>query len=112
MVRLARETSIVTKQIQPLVREMQTTVANGVKEMNQFTREQVDLLTPRIQAMNQGIRIQLEGAQTIRAESDHLSTSSTETATQVQQTFYDIDQALEKLDRVVQQLQHEVSVFG
>jgi hypothetical protein len=111
IVKLASETATVSKKIQPIVREMQSAVSNGVKEMNNFTSDHVEMLTPRIQMVNQGMKAQLAGAQTISSAIDQLSTSSTETANYLKRTLDDTNTALEQLNGAVRRLQQEIAVL-
>jgi hypothetical protein len=111
IVKLATETATVTRKIQPIVREMQTAVSSGVKEMNNFTSEHVEAITPHLQMVRQGMKAQLEGAQTISSAIAQLSTSSAQTANYLKHTLDDTNSALEQLSRAVQQLQQEVAVL-
>ncbi|WP_416666679.1 methyl-accepting chemotaxis protein [Egbenema bharatensis] len=111
IVKLATETATVTRKIQPIVREMQTAVSSGVREMNNFTSEHVEAIAPHLQMVHQGMKAQLEGAQTISSAIAQLSTSSAQTANYLKHTLDDTNSALEQLNRAVQQLQQEVAVL-
>ncbi|MGK7872157.1 MAG: methyl-accepting chemotaxis protein [Xenococcaceae cyanobacterium] len=106
---LANETAMTTQKIQPIVQEMQSAVSTGVMEMNKFTSEHVQTLTPRIEVVNQGIKAQVEGAQNISSAIVQLSTSSEQTANYLRHTLSDTNSALEQLNEAVQSLQREVT---
>ncbi|MCA1990604.1 MAG: methyl-accepting chemotaxis protein [Coleofasciculus sp. S288] len=109
IVQLSSKTAVATTKIQQIVKEMHSAVSTGVREMNHFTNEHVEALTPRIQMVNQGIKAQLEGAHTISSAIVQLSQSSTQTANYLRHTLQDTNSALEQLNEAVQKLQREVS---
>lgn len=112
IVQLSSKTAVATTKIQQIVKEMHSAVSTGVREMNHFTNEHVEALTPRIQMVNQGIKAQLEGAHTISSAIVQLSQSSTQTANYLRHTLKDTNSALEQLNEAVQKLQQEVSELG
>ena len=125
--RLADQTAVATLDIESTVKDMQSAVSTGVMEMDKFTKEvstsvedvrkisqqlveiiaQVQSLTPRFEAVSQGMDNQAQSAQQISETMSQLSEVSQETADSLHQT----NSALEKLHESVGKLQQEISRF-
>jgi methyl-accepting chemotaxis protein len=120
--RLADQTAVATLDIEHMVKDMQSAVANGVMEMDKFTQEvgqgvdnirdinhqtvgvidQVQSLIPQFQVVSQGIDNQAQGAQQIREAMEQLSDVSQQTALALRDTNH----ALEQLNEASQRLQN------
>ena len=125
--RLADQTAVATLDIDQMVREMQTSVSAGVMEMDKFTDQvrrgveaagrisqqlgliiqQVQELTPRFEAVNQGMRSQSSGAQQISEAMVHLTEAARTTAGSIQA----FNQATADLHEAVRGLREEVARF-
>ncbi len=125
--RLADQTAIATIDIEQMVKEMQSAVSMGVMEMDKFSQEvtqgvqsvgqiitqlgtvieQVQDLTPRFDAVNQGMELQSEAAQQISTSMVQLSQTSRQTA----EALESIKGAIGDLTRAEQDLQREISRF-
>jgi methyl-accepting chemotaxis protein WspA len=125
--RLADQTAVATLDIEHMVKEMQSSVSSGVMEMDKFTKEversvqdirtvslqisktieQVQSLTPRFSAVNQGMEAQSEGAQQISYAMAQLSEASNQTAS----TIREINSIVSGLDEAAQLLREEISRF-
>jgi methyl-accepting chemotaxis protein WspA len=125
--RLADQTAVATLDIEQMVKEMQSAVSTGVMEMDKFTREvergvedvntislqlgqiicQVQELTPRFEAVNQGMEMQTQGSQQISEAMVQLSESSIQTA----DSLREINRAIEQLNNAAQGLHREISRF-
>jgi methyl-accepting chemotaxis protein WspA len=126
--RLADQTAVATLDIEHMVKEMQSSVSSGVMEMDKFTKEversvhdirtvslqisqtieQVQSLTPRFSAVNQGMEAQSEGAQQISYAMAQLSEASNQTAS----TIREINSIVSGLDEAAQLLREEISRFN
>jgi len=125
--RLADRTAVATLEIEQMVKEMQSSVATGVMEMDRFTQqvgsnvdrvgkiggqialviEQVQSLTPRFEEVSQSMEQQFEGAQQISTAIAQLSESSQQTVQSLQET----NLAVNQLDDAAQGLQGVVAQF-
>lgn len=125
--RLADQTAIATIDIEQMVKEMQSAVSMGVMEMDKFSQEvsqgvgsvgsiitqlgtvieQVKDLTPRFNAVNQGMELQSEAAQQISHSMVQLNQTSQQTA----DSLSSIKGAIADLTRAEQDLQREISRF-
>jgi methyl-accepting chemotaxis protein WspA len=125
--RLADQTAIATIDIEQMVKEMQSAVSMGVMEMDKFSQEvsqgvgsvgsiitqlgtvieQVQDLTPRFDAVNQGMELQSESAKQISDSMVQLSQTSRQTADSLES----IKGAIADLTRAEQDLQREISRF-
>lgn len=125
--RLADQTAVATLDIEQMVKEMQSAVATGVMEMDKFTKEvgrgvedirdigfqtariieQVQSLTPRFEAVNQGMEAQSQGAGQISEAMIQLSETSSQTANALRE----INKAIEQLNLAAQDLRQEISRF-
>ncbi len=125
--RLADQTAIATIDIEQMVKEMQSAVSMGVMEMDKFSQEvsqgvgsvgtiitqlgtvieQVQDLTPRFDAVNQGMELQSEAAKQISGSMVQLSQTSRQTADSLES----IKGAIADLTRAEQDLQREISRF-
>ncbi len=125
--RLADQTAIATVDIEQMIKEMQCAVSTGVMEMDKFAREvrqgvtevgniteqvglvivQVQQLTPRFDAVNQGMEMQFQGAQQISEAMTQLSNTSNQTADSLQE----INRVIEHLNQAEQSLRREVMQF-
>ncbi len=125
--RLADQTAIATVDIEQMIKEMQSAVSTGVMEMDKFAREvrqgvadvgkitvqvgqvieQVQDLTPRFDAVNQGMEMQFQGAQQISEAMIQLSNASTQTADSLQE----INRVIDHLNQAEQNLRREVMQF-
>jgi methyl-accepting chemotaxis protein WspA len=125
--RLADQTAIATIDIEQMVKEMQSAVSMGVMEMDKFSQEvtqgvqsvgtiitqlgtvieQVQDLTPRFDAVNQGMELQSEAAKQISRSMVQLSQTSRQTA----EALESIKGAIGDLTRAEQDLQREISRF-
>ncbi|OUL37546.1 methyl-accepting chemotaxis protein [Nostoc sp. T09] len=125
--RLADQTAVATLDIEQMVKQMQSSVSTGVMEMDKFAAEvgqsvedvanistqvgqiieQVQDLTPRFEAVNQGMETQSQGAQQISDAMTQLSNTSVQTAASLR----DINQAIAQLNKVAQGLRQETTRF-
>ena len=125
--RLADQTAVATYDIEKMVKEMQSAVAAGVMSMDKFSEEarrgieeirevathlaqiihQVQTLTPRFQAVNEGMHAQAAGALQI---SDTL-TQLTEAARQTAESLRQSNLAIEHLNGAARGLQASVARF-
>ena len=125
--RLSDQTAIATRDIEYMVKEMQTSVSSGVMEMDKFAEgvrrevgevetisnqlasiiDQVRTLGPRFEGVNQGMKSQVEGAQQISEAMSQLSTA----AEQTKESLSEYKRVTEQLNAAVQNLQNEVSRF-
>lgn len=125
--RLADQTAIATLEIEKMVKEMLSSVATGVMEMDRFSQEvtenatnigkigeqisliiaQVESLAPQFETVTMGMSAQAESAQQICSAMAQLDDSSQQTAESVKDT----NQAIGQLSEVVQDLQLEVANF-
>ncbi|MBW4559597.1 MAG: methyl-accepting chemotaxis protein [Mojavia pulchra JT2-VF2] len=125
--RLADQTAVATLDIEQMVKQMQSSVSTGVMEMDKFATEvgrsvedvanistqvgqiieQVQDLTPRFEAVNQGMETQSQGAQQISDAMTQLSSTSVQTAASLRE----INNAIAQLNQVAQGLRQEISRF-
>jgi len=120
--RLADQTAVASLEIEQTVREMQTSVAAGVMEMDKFTGEvmhgvgavseigvqmgriieQVKVLTPRFDLVNEGMQAQSSGARQISDAMIQLSEGARKTSESLRQ-FNDATAQLKEAARGLQQ---------
>jgi len=125
--RLSDQTAIATKDIEYMVKEMQSSVSSGVMEMDKFTEgvrrgveyidkigeqlsgiiDLVKALGPQFEVVNKGMRMQVEGAQQISEAMGQLSI----TAEQTKESLTEYKRVTEQLNNAVSILQQEVSKF-
>ncbi len=125
--RLADQTAVATLEIEQMVKQMQSSVSNGVMQMDRFNQqvssnvdlvskisgqiatviEQVQSLTPRFEEVSQSMSQQFEGAQQISTAIAQLSEASQQTVQSLQET----NRAVEQLYDAAQGLQGVVSQF-
>lgn len=125
--RLADQTAVATFDIERMVKEMQSAVAAGVMGMDRFSEEvrrgadeirhvsaqlaqiinQVQTLTPRFQAVNEGMHAQASGAEQISDTLDQLSQAAQQTADSLRRS----NQAIEQLNGAALGLQTSVARF-
>ncbi|WP_413174257.1 methyl-accepting chemotaxis protein [Anabaena azotica] len=125
--RLADQTAVATIDIEQMVKQMQSSVSTGVMEMDKFAAEvgrsvedvrnistqlgeiieQVQDLTPRYEAVSQGMEAQSQGAIQISDAMSQLSSNSVQTAASLRE----INQAISQLNQVAQGLRQEMSRF-
>jgi methyl-accepting chemotaxis protein len=125
--RLSDQTAIATKDIEYMVKEMQSSVSSGVMEMDKFTEgvrrnveaveiigdqlgdiiDQARKLGPQFEVVNEGMHMQVEGAQQISEAMNQLSTA----AEQTRDSLSEYKRVTEQLNSAVQVLQNEVSRF-
>lgn len=125
--RLSDQTAIATKDIEYMVREMQSSVSSGVMEMDKFAEavrrgvedveaisnqlgfiiDRVKALSPQFETVNEGMHMQVEGAQQISEAMSQLSTA----AEQTKDSLSEFKHVTEQLNSAVQVLQNEVSRF-
>ncbi len=125
--RLADQTAVATQDIEYVVREMQSSVASGVMEMDRFAEQvrkgvgevagvgdeltriidQVRNLGPEFGTVEQWMQNQSQGAEQISESMVQLS----QTAEQTKESLHEFKQATEQLNQAVQGLQSEVSRF-
>ncbi|MGC1305915.1 MAG: methyl-accepting chemotaxis protein [Phormidesmis sp.] len=125
--RLADQTAIATLDIENMVKEMLSSVSSGVMEMDKFSQEveenaqnisqiseqmgqiitQVQSLVPQFETVSDGMTLQAQGAQQIRAAMEQLNDTSLQTADSVKETH----QVIAQLGDVAQDLQAEVAKF-
>ncbi len=122
--RLADQTAVATLDIEQMVKEMQSAVSTGVMEMDKFTKEvgrsvedvrnisvqiaqiieKVQALTPRFEAVNQGMESQAMGASQISEAMVQLSEASSQTA----QSLREINSAIAQLNEAAVGLRREI----
>ncbi len=125
--RLSDQTAIATKDIEYMVKEMQSSVSSGVMEMDKFAEgvrrgvvsietigdqlgqiiDQVKTLSPRFEVVNKGMHMQVEGAQQISEAMGQLLNA----ADQTKDSLSEYKRVAEQLNAAVQVLQNEVSRF-
>ena len=125
--RLSDQTAIATKDIEYMVKEMQSSVSSGVMEMDKFAEgvrrgvisietigdqlgqiiDQVKTLSPRFEVVSNGMHMQVEGAQQISEAMSQLLTA----ADQTKDSLSEYKRVTEQLNTAVQVLQNEVSRF-
>jgi len=125
--RLSDQTAIATRDIEYMVKEMQSSVSSGVMEMDKFAEgvrrsveevetvsdrlgsiiDQVKTLAPQFEGVNRGMHAQVEGAQQISEAMSQLSTA----AEQTKDSLSEYKRVTEQLHSAVQTLQNEVSRF-
>jgi methyl-accepting chemotaxis protein WspA len=125
--RLADQTAVATYDIEKMVKEMQSAVAAGVMGMDKFSEEvrrgveevrqvsshlaqiihQVQTLTPRFQAVHEGMHAQATGAQQISDTLVQLSEAAQQTAESLRQS----NLAIEQLNGAARGLQTSVARF-
>ncbi|HLO88973.1 MAG TPA: methyl-accepting chemotaxis protein [Nostocaceae cyanobacterium] len=126
--RLADQTAVATLDIEQMIKEMQSSVATGVMEMDKFTTEvrrgvedvakigsqmgqiieQVQDLYPHFESVNQGMEIQAQGAQQISEAIMQLGQTSAQTA----DSLREINKAIAQLNQVSQGLREAISRFS
>jgi methyl-accepting chemotaxis protein WspA len=125
--RLADQTAIATRDIEHVVKEMQSSVSSGVMEMDKFADEvrsgvetvvtlsgqlagiidQVRSHGPQFGAVKEGMEAQSQGAQQI----NEAMTLLTQAAQQTRESLHEFNIAAEQLNEAVRGLQGEVSRF-
>jgi len=125
--RLAERTAFGTAEIERRVREAQSTVADTALGMDRFSDEvrrgnvemmqvgsllqqiiqEVRALAPRIQTVNEGIRVQSQGAGQINEVLSQLSANARQTALALNHAY----RAIQDVDRVAAQLRSSVQAF-
>jgi len=125
--RLSDQTAIATKDIEYMVKEMQSSVSSGVMEMDKFAEgvrrgvvsietigeqlgqviDQVKTLSPRFEVVNKGMYMQVESARQISEAMEQLLTA----ADQTRDSLSEYKRVTEQLNAAVQVLQSEVSRF-
>ena len=125
--RLADQTAVATCDIEKAVKEMQSAVATGVMGMDKFSEEvrsgveeirqvgaqlgqviqQVQMLTPRFQTVNEGVHAQAAGAKQICLTLAQLGQAAQQTAASLR----DSDLAIEQLNDATRGLQSSVARF-
>ncbi len=125
--RLADQTAVATLDIERMVKEMQSAVANGVMEMDKFTHdvgqgvdessqigtqlskimERVQELAPRFETVSEGMQAQSQGAQQITTAMIQLSEAARQTMDSLRQS----NSAIVELNSAAHGLHSEVSRF-
>ncbi|MCK4742877.1 MAG: methyl-accepting chemotaxis protein [Sulfuriflexus sp.] len=125
--RLADQTAVATWDIEQMVKEMQSAVSAGVMGMDKFSEEvtrgvdevrdiggklahiieQVQTLTPRFEAVNEGMQSQSHGAQQISDGMVQLNDATQQTVESLRQSTLSID----TLKNAASALQNGVSLF-
>jgi methyl-accepting chemotaxis protein WspA len=125
--RLADQTAVATWDIEQMVKEMLSAVSAGVMSMDKFTEEvtrgvsdvatvgaqltqiiqQVQALLPRFETVNEGTRLQAEGAEQIKESMIQLN----EMAQQTAETLKHSGLSVEQLKEAARGLQEGVSTF-
>ena len=123
--RLADSTTVASGEIEQMVKEIQSSVSKGVREMDKFSKEvsnhveivdriseqigsvifQVESLTPQFEKVSHSMSGQFEGAVQISSAIAHLSEASQQTVESLQQT----NQVLDQLNDTAQVLQGIIS---
>ena len=126
--RLSDQTEVATQSIAQVVKQMQSSVANGVMEMEKFASEvrqgvqvvasvgeklgkvidKVRALAPEFEVVAEGMHTHSDGAQQISEAMYQLSLA----ADQTRESLQNFKQAAEGLDMAVQRLRNEVSLFN
>ena len=126
--RLSDQTDTATQSIAQVVKQMQSSVANGVMEMEKFASEvrqgvqvvasvggklgdvidKVRALAPEFETVAEGMHTHSEGAQQISEAMYQLSLA----AGQTKDSLQNFKQAAEGLDKAVQRLRNQVSLFN
>jgi len=122
---LADKATNSSQEIEEMVKEIQASVTNGVREMDKFSQQvshhieivsriseqiaalifQVQSLTPQFEKVSHSMEGQFEGARQISTAISHLSEASQQTVASLQQT----NQVLEQLNDTAQVLQGIIS---
>lgn len=125
--RLADQTAVATWDIEQMVKEMLSAVSAGVMSMDKFTEEvnrgvtdvatvgsqlthiieQVQALLPRFEIVNEGTRLQAEGADQIKESMIQLNEMAQQTAETLKQSGHSVEQ----LKDAARGLQEGVSIF-
>jgi len=125
--RLADQTAVATWDIEQMVKEMLSAVSAGVMSMDKFTDEvnqgvsdvakvgsqlahiieQVQILLPRFDTVNESTRLQSEGAEQIKESMVQLNEMAQQTAESLRQS----NQSIEQLKDAASGLQEGVSIF-
>lgn len=125
--RLADQTAVATWDIEQMVKEMLSAVSAGVMSMDKFTDEvnqgvndvakvgsqlahiieQVQILLPRFDTVNESTRLQSEGAEQIKESMFQLNEMAQQTADSLRQS----NQSIEQLKDAARGLQQGVSIF-
>lgn len=125
--RLADQTAVATWDIEQMVKEMLSAVSAGVMSMDKFTEEvnrgvsdvatvgaqlthiieQVQALLPRFETVNEGTRLQSEGAEQIKESMIQLNEMAQQTADTLRQSGHSVEQ----LKDAARGLQEGVSTF-
>ncbi|MBX3043313.1 MAG: methyl-accepting chemotaxis protein [Candidatus Kapabacteria bacterium] len=125
--RLADQTAIATKDIEYMVKEMQSSVSSGVMEVDKFGQEvknnysvvtnsvdnlndildKVHALIPEFDSVNQSMNSQSHGAGQISEAMNQLS----QVAEQTKESLGEFKKATEQLNEAVRGLQNEVTKF-
>jgi len=125
--RLADQTAVATWDIEQMVKEMLSAVSAGVMSMDKFTEEvsrgvtdvatvgsqlahiieQVQALLPRFETVNEGTRLQAEGADQIKESMIQLNEMAQQTAVTLKQS----NQSVVQLKDAARGLQEGVSSF-
>ena len=125
--RLADQTAVATWDIEQMVKEMLSAVSAGVMSMDKFSEEvtrgvsdvatvgaqltqiieQVQALLPRFETVNEGTRLQAEGAEQIKESMIQLN----EMAQQTAETLVQSNTSVEQLKEAARGLQQGVSIF-
>jgi methyl-accepting chemotaxis protein WspA len=125
--RLADQTAVATWDIEQMVKEMLSAVSAGVMSMDKFSDEvnqgvsnvakvgsqlahiieQVQILLPRFDTVNESTRLQSEGAEQIKESMIQLNEMAQQTAESLRQS----NQSIEQLKDAAHGLQEGVSIF-
>jgi len=125
--RLADQTAVATWDIEQMVKEMLSAVSAGVMSMDKFSEEvsrgvsdvatvgaqlthiiqQVQALLPRFETVNEGTRLQSEGAEQIKESMTQLNEMAQQTAETLKQSGVSVEQ----LKDAARGLQQGVSTF-
>jgi methyl-accepting chemotaxis protein len=109
---LATETSIVAQKIEPILQEMQSSVKNGVHQMNMFTQEHIEAMNPEIKLLHENIKCQEQGAHEITQAVVELNSALEKTADYLNHTFDRTNVALQELEHSVETLRSEITQFS
>jgi len=109
---LATETSMVSQKIEPILQEMQSSVKNGVHQMNMFTQEHIQAMNPEMKLLHQNIKYQQQGANEISQAVVELNSGLEKTANYLKDTFQQTNVALQELEQSVATLQSEIARFS
>jgi methyl-accepting chemotaxis protein WspA len=125
--RLADQTAVATWDIEQMVKEMQSAVSAGVMSMDKFSDEvnngvsdvakvgaklshiieEVQALLPQFETVNDGMRLQSEGAEQIKESMSQLN----EMAQQTSESLVQSGQSIEQLKQAARGLQDGISIF-